>query len=663
MGARVKFLLVVLLIAWVRVAHADGKCSCDATGDQVVGGPDFALFLAQLGTQCPETGGVCGDCTGDDLIGGPDFDLLADQLGDSCPKGDLNVADDRLLTPEGVSLWPPPPEPADTSGWQVITVDGCDPADSETDDAACVNAAIAAANAGSAPTVVFFPAGTYNFPNDQTLRVTRSNVVLRCDDPATTTLEFGAQNTQLCLPSPGYNTNAHICFAGGGASAPVAWVGGFGDDERVLHISNTAAFSPGDWVIASMGVQGQMDACLDGYLSPGLMKPENFDHVTRLTAVSSANGTVTIDRPLRMSYGVDAPDCGPQHIRRIQMIENVGIENCRIDNVDNTKMVYRSGIAFERVARAWATNISMDNYHNVFIVTNGSRDVLVAHSQFENLYAGGSFNTQGVHWAHTTDGYTLDNIFENVRVASECEQGGEGIVYAYNYVVPGFADRERSFFVHGQYCRTVLAEGNDADAAIQADTFWGRNGPRNTFYRNRHRNNLVGSNPNAFYVSFHGWGDEGRIAGERFTVIGNSGNWFMNGPWFPLQPTTTESVHDYDLIAPWLWLERNLATSHFNLIAPRGETGCGTEFGHGDCLAGGAGFIGDNAEGDAAPPEWKSFQLPPSLFLKGVPSWWCQEACRFDEAGIGALGDDFSGPLCKLPAQIRHEGGTCTPVN
>jgi hypothetical protein len=341
----------------------------------------------------------------------------------------------------------------------------------------------------------------------------------------------------------------------------------------------------------------------------------------------------------------------------------VGIENCRVYNVDNTKMVYRTGISFERVARAWATNVSMDNYHNVFINGHGSRDVLVAHSHFENLYAAGPFNTQGIHWPHTTDSYTIDNVFENVRVAAECEQGGEGIVYAYNYMVPGYVDRERSFFIHGRYCRESLVEGNDSDAAIQADTFWGRNGPRNTFYRNRHRDNLIGNFLNAFYFSFHGWGDEGVIVGERFTVIGNSGNWFMNGPWFPPAPTTTETVHDYDLNAPDLWLERNLASSHFNLIAPRAETSCGTELGGGDCLAGGPGFIGNNHQGNAAPPAWDAFQMPPSLFLTDVPSWWCQEACRFDERGIGALGDDFSQPLCKLPAQIRHEGGTCTPVD
>jgi hypothetical protein len=662
MGAMGKIVFAVLLAtSWARVASADGQCSCDLTGDKTVGGPDFMAIFAEFGSNCPATGGICGDCTGDSVVGGPDFQLLWSQFGQHCPKGDLNVPDERLLTPTGDPLWFPPPEPADTSGWQVIQVEGCDLGNSEADDGACVATAVTAANAGSAPTVVFFPGGVYNFKVDTTLHVTRSNVVLRCEDPWTTILRFEAE-AWGCVPGTGYDAQAHICFGVGGESAPVAWTGGYQAGDRVLQVASTAGLAPGDWVIASMGEQGAMDACLDGALSQGMMNSFNFDHVARLSAVNAANGTVTIDRPLRMDYTVDA-DCGPRKLRRVNMIENVGIENCSIDNVDDTKMEFRPGIEFDRVAKAWATGVAMENYHNVFVRSQGSRDVLVAHSHFVNLFAAGQFLTQGIDWSHATDGYVIDNIFQNVRVASECQEGSEGIVYAYNYLVPGYVDRERSYFVHGKYCRETLAEGNDADAAIQADTFWGRNGPRNTLYRNRHRNNTIGNNPHGFYFSFHGWYDAGVIAGEEFTVIGNSGNWFMNGPFFPTPPTFNNTIHDYDVIVPRLWLERNLATNHFNLVAPRAETSCGTELGEGDCLAGGPGFVGDNQQGAAAPPAWSTFQLPPSLFLNEVPGWWCQEACRFDEKGIGALGDDFSQPLCKLPAQIRFESGTCTPVD
>ena len=64
-------------------------------------------------------------------------------------------------------------------------------------------------------------------------------------------------------------------------------------------------------------------------------------------------------------------------------------------------------------------------------------------------------------------------------------------------------------------------------------------------------------------------------------------------------------------------------------------------------------------------PTWASLAIPDSLYRSSVPSWWCEEACDWaGETGIGAFGDDFdnSANLCKLPAQIRSEGGTCTPL-
>ena len=73
-------------------------------------------------------------------------------------------------------------------------------------------------------------------------------------------------------------------------------------------------------------------------------------------------------------------------------------------------------------------------------------------------------------------------------------------------------------------------------------------------------------------------------------------------------------------------------------------------------------FIFDVEKGDVA---WASgaIAVPDSLYRDSAPDWWCQEACDWEgETGIGAFGDDFDETLCKLPAQIRQEAGTCTPL-
>ncbi len=84
----------------------------------------------------------------------------------------------------------------------------------------------------------------------------------------------------------------------------------------------------------------------------------------------------------------------------------------------------------------------------------------------------------------------------------------------------------------------------------------------------------------------------------------------------------------------------------------------------------------DHLEGDdvdsAADAGWGSTVWPTSLAYDRqieadpafVPSWWCQESGPF-HAGMGAPADDHNGgspTYSKLPAQIRFDQETCTPV-
>jgi hypothetical protein len=89
-------------------------------------------------------------------------------------------------------------------------------------------------------------------------------------------------------------------------------------------------------------------------------------------------------------------------------------------------------------------------------------------------------------------------------------------------------------------------------------------------------------------------------------------------------------------------------------------THCGTVSGPNDC----AFDNGGSNEGATSPPAgWATDSVPHSFYRSSEPFWWCQEACAWDDVhnGIGAWGDDFGGTLCKLPAQIMAEAGTCTP--
>ena len=135
----------------------------------------------------------------------------------------------------------------------------------------------------------------------------------------------------------------------------------------------------------------------------------------------------------------------------------------------------------------------------------------------------------------------------------------------------------------------------------------------------------------------------------------------MGGPPFPNQPDRI-AFRNIDRDATNLYLEFNVLTDYVNLVTPEPGTNCGSGSGPTDCSEGPAGYYGRNVEGvTEAPANWTQ-AIPDSLHMTSVPSWWCQEACAFDQTGIGAFGDDSSTQMCKLPAQIRYEGGRCTPL-
>ncbi len=106
-----------------------------------------------------------------------------------------------------------------------------------------------------------------------------------------------------------------------------------------------------------------------------------------------------------------------------------------------------------------------------------------------------------------------------------------------------------------------------------------------------------------------------------------------------------------------MWLEKNAFRSTEDEsfgVNSSGTRSCG--------VSPGDSCPGTNVNRDDPDPSWNG-TYPTSLYQGSAPSWWCEEACEWSQAGIGAFGDDFGGTLCKLPAQIRFEGGTCTPLD
>lgn len=64
--------------------------TCDATGDTVVGVPDFSALGAEFGNDCNANPGLSctADCNGDNIVGVPDFGAIGGEFGNQVgPSG------------------------------------------------------------------------------------------------------------------------------------------------------------------------------------------------------------------------------------------------------------------------------------------------------------------------------------------------------------------------------------------------------------------------------------------------------------------------------------------------------------------------------------------------------------------------------------------------
>ena len=180
-------------------------------------------------------------------------------------------------------------------------------------------------------------------------------------------------------------------------------------------------------------------------------------------------------------------------------------------------------------------------------------------------------------------------------------------------------------------------------------------GPRITAYRNRNVSSNC-MNRDGFTVNEDG--NAGWFAAEALNVIGNSSGQFYASPIqnSPACPASVNGSANYASLVDAPWLEKNawrVPGGTFDAGAGNNRS-CGT--GPNDTCP------GTNFNTSAPHASW-SGNYPTSLYRTAAPTWWCQEACAWSARGIGAFGDDFNAGVCKLPAQLRSEGRTCTPMS
>jgi hypothetical protein len=518
--------------------------------------------------------------------------------------------------------------------------------------------------------VLWIPNGSYAIGGG--LSVGRSNIVVRGQSRTGTILRKTSGSRVFVGGACDANSGGNLVSVCGASyrGSPVGWTAGYTPGVATVTVADTSRFSTGGYALLRMDGS---TACslMDRTLNSGA-SADGFVHIAKVVAKTAT--TLTLDRALRMNYA--APGCSGRTAEPYTPVTNVGVERLRLTSDPSVPVCANQGcmffphVNFTGAADSWLVDTVVDRVYDTWIFIAYSRGVWLQGNDFSNLDMSVTFGTNAIYLREGANDTVIEN--NSCRGSKSCnkhDNGAEGNVTAYNYLHLDDRNCDRAVSLHGHYVRAELIEGNDVNCEMQmADTFWGRNGPFITVYRNRNTspvcNGAYGSS-DTIGINDDGWDGTFPAADGPLNMIGNTAGQFHVTPT-QNNPVCPPSIHNKnamsDLVTspasgvPGIWLEQNAFRTPGGSFAAGSSNArsCGT--GPDDACPGTNGNI---SKPDAS---WNG-AYPVSLYRASAPSWWCQEACPWTAAGIGAFGDDFGGPLCKLPAEIRVSGGVCTPLS
>ncbi|MGB0368083.1 MAG: glycosyl hydrolase family 28-related protein [Flavobacteriales bacterium] len=197
---------------------------------------------------------------------------------------------------------------------------------------------------------------------------------------------------------------------------------------------------------------------------------------------------LTLADPLNHNYPlVRAP-----FAKQINPICGAGIECLSIEREDNS-VSQSSNIYFNAANNCVVRNVESVRCDFGHVEINSSAHISVEHNYFHHAIGyGGGGKGYGVIF-QTASSFCLaeDNLFEHLRHSMLIQSGANGNVFAYNYSTNPFwetnglpANSAGDAVLHGNYTYLNLFEGNTVQNMV-IDASHGKNGPFNTFFRNR----------------------------------------------------------------------------------------------------------------------------------------------------------------------------------
>lgn len=331
-----------------------------------------------------------------------------------------------------------------------------------SNDTAFINAVNSLSGANG---VIYFPSGTFIFNSPINLR---SGLILRGASSDSTTLKF-----DLAIG----NSSDAINITGTASNITALLTSNADKDSSFINVDDASGFAAGDYLRLSFN-----DSSI-------LFSAWAYGTVGQIVKIESiASNKIFFESPLRLSYDIVK---NPK-VTKLNIITGSGIECLKIHRADQTTG-QTSNINFDYAAQCWISGIESFQCNFSHIEINRTTNLCITGSYFHDAFAyGGGGQGYGIT-CQTTSGECLieNNIFKHLRHSMLLQSGANGNVFAYNYSIDPFwtepslpASSAGDMVLHGNYPYSNLFEGNIGQNIVIDDSH-GKNGPYNTFLRNR----------------------------------------------------------------------------------------------------------------------------------------------------------------------------------
>jgi hypothetical protein len=381
--------------------------------------------------------------------------------------------------------------------------------------------------------VIFFPEGTYLIKSPLNIP---SGVVLRGEFPKRSLLIFDFVGDAIKIFGKNVNT-----------WTPLILPSDIHSDR--ISVSNPNLFSVGGYAVIRQANDPSWN-----------IKDRWAEYSAgQIINITDIKGNILfLERPLRHNYSLKRnPEIGPFIPNERSGVENLKIER-RISGT-NRERDNKHTIHFYCASNGWVKGVHSYKAFGSHVAITNSTKVEVAGCFFDDACEYDTGGSGGGVRVQSRSGECLieNNIFRRLRHSILLQSGANGNVFGYNYSCETRSSSHPSFAgdisLHGNYPYANLFEGNIVEHIWIDRSHRGRNGPFNTFFRNRAEkcgfnmsdrkadnqniigNELFGGN----ILSKMAVGNGYRLAGKGHFTYGN--NTIAGG----LQPAKTKDLTDY----------------------------------------------------------------------------------------------------------------------